>query len=63
MAVETMAGTADWLVRHDYDLERLRAVVATPGGATERGLRSLESEGLREVCRAAVDVVVAGTAR
>ena len=56
-----MAGTAAWLGRHDYDLEDLRARVATPGGATERGLLRLEAEGLRDVCRAAVDAVVEGT--
>ena len=61
MTVETMAGTAAWLGRHEYDLEDLRARVATPGGATERGLLRLESEGLRDVCRAAVDAVVEGT--
>jgi pyrroline-5-carboxylate reductase len=61
MTVETMAGTAAWLERHDYGLEDLRARVATPGGATERGLRRLEAEGLREACRAAVDAVVEGT--
>jgi pyrroline-5-carboxylate reductase len=63
MTVETMAGTAAWLSSHDLDLEGLRATVATPGGATERGLRRLESEGLRDVCRAAVDAVVEGTSR
>lgn len=61
MTVETMAGAAAWLGRHDYDLEDLRARVATPGGATERGLRRLEDGGLRDVCRAAVDAVVEGT--
>ena len=61
MAVETMGGTADWLARHDYDLEDLRRRVATPGGATERGLDRLEQEGLRRVCRSAVDAVVEGT--
>jgi pyrroline-5-carboxylate reductase len=61
LTVETMAGTAAWLGAHDFDLEDLRARVATPGGATERGLLKLESEGLRDVCRAAVDAVVEGT--
>ncbi len=61
MTVETMAGTAAWLGRHDYDLEDLRVRVATPGGATERGLRRLESEGIRDAARAAVDAVVEGT--
>jgi pyrroline-5-carboxylate reductase len=63
MVVETMAGTATYLAAHDYDTEALRARVATPGGATERGLIRLEERGLREVCRAAVDAVVEGTSR
>ena len=61
MTIRTMSGTGDWLEAHDDDLEGLRRRVATPGGATERGLDTLESEGLRRVCRAAVDAVVAGT--
>ena len=58
MIVETMAGTAAYLAEHGYGTEALRARVATPGGATERGLIELEDRGLREVCRAAVDAVV-----
>jgi pyrroline-5-carboxylate reductase len=61
MAVETMAGTAAYLVAHELDLEGLRARVATPGGVTERGLIELERRGLRDVCRAAVDTVVEAT--
>jgi pyrroline-5-carboxylate reductase len=61
MVVETMGGTADYLARHDYDGPALRARVATPGGATERGLHTLEERGLRDVTRAAVDAVVEGT--
>jgi pyrroline-5-carboxylate reductase len=61
MTVETMAGTAAYLAEHAYDTEALRSRVATPGGATERGLVRLEEQGLREVCRAAVDAVVEGT--
>jgi pyrroline-5-carboxylate reductase len=61
MTIRTMAGTGDWLAAHDNDLEGLRTRVATPGGATERGLEALEAEGLSRVCRAAVDAVVAGT--
>jgi pyrroline-5-carboxylate reductase len=61
MVVETMGGTAENLARHDYDGPALRARVATPGGTTEKGLISLEENGLREVCRAAVDAVVEAT--
>jgi pyrroline-5-carboxylate reductase len=58
MTVETMAGTAVYLGEHGYDTKGLRVRVATPGGATERGLNRLEEQGIREVCRAAVDAVV-----
>jgi pyrroline-5-carboxylate reductase len=61
MTVETMAGTAAYLRAHDYDAEAVRVRVATPGGATERGLARLEQRGLRDVCRSAVDAVVEGT--
>jgi pyrroline-5-carboxylate reductase len=63
MVVETMGGTAAYLATHGWDAEGLRVRVATPGGATERGLVRLEEEGLRGVCRAAVDAVVEGTGR
>jgi pyrroline-5-carboxylate reductase len=63
MAVETMGGTAAYLAATGWDAEGLRTRVATPGGATERGLVRLEEEGLRRVCRAAVDAVVEGTRR
>jgi pyrroline-5-carboxylate reductase len=63
MAVETMGGTAAYLAANGWDAEGLRTRVATPGGATERGLVRLEEEGLRRVCRAAVDAVVEGTRR
>src|SRR5215204_2714669 len=61
MVVETMGGTADYLTRHDYDGPALRARVATPGGTTEKGLIALEENGVRDVCRAAVDAVVEAT--
>ena len=61
MTVETMAGTAAYLRAHEYDTEAIKVRVATPGGATERGLRVLEEQGLAEVCRSAVDAVVEGT--
>jgi pyrroline-5-carboxylate reductase len=63
MVVETMGGTAAYLAANDWDAEGLRARVATPGGATERGLVRLEEEGLPSVCRAAIDAVVEGTRR
>jgi pyrroline-5-carboxylate reductase len=63
MVVETMGGTAAYLAANDWDAESLRARVATPGGATERGLVRLEEDGLPDVCAAAVDVVVEGTRR
>jgi pyrroline-5-carboxylate reductase len=63
MVVETMGGTAAYLAANDWDAEALRTRVATPGGATERGLVRLGEEGLTRVCRAAVDAVVEGTRR
>jgi pyrroline-5-carboxylate reductase len=63
MVVETMAGTAAYLAEHGYDTGAVKARVATPGGATERGLIALEERGIREVCAAAVDAVVEGTRR
>jgi pyrroline-5-carboxylate reductase len=61
MVVETMAGTASWLAEHGYDGADLRRRVATPGGATERGLIALEEGGLASLARTAVDTVVEGT--
>jgi pyrroline-5-carboxylate reductase len=63
MVVETMGGTAAYLAANDWDSGALKRRVATPGGATERGLIRLEEEGLPAVCRAAVDAVVEGTRR
>jgi pyrroline-5-carboxylate reductase len=58
MVVETMAGTAAYLAANEWDAEALRTRVATPGGATERGLIRLEDDGIREICRGAVEAVV-----
>jgi pyrroline-5-carboxylate reductase len=63
MVVETMGGTAAYLAKSAYDTGALKSRVATPGGATERGLIRLEEEGIGNVCRAAVDAVVEGTRR
>jgi pyrroline-5-carboxylate reductase len=63
MTAETMGGTAAWLDAHEQDAAGLRARVATPGGATERGLKAMDAAGARAVCRAAVDAVMAGIKR
>ena len=63
MVVEAMGGTAAYLAESAYDTGALKRRVATPGGATERGLIRLEEEGIVNVCRAAVDAVVDGTRR
>jgi pyrroline-5-carboxylate reductase len=63
MVVETMGGSAAYLAENGWDGKALRTRVATPGGATERGLIKLEDDGVRELCRAAVDAVVEGTGR
>jgi pyrroline-5-carboxylate reductase len=63
MSVGTMAGAAASLDAHELDFAALRARVATPGGATERGLQALEVGGARAVCRAAVDAVLEGIPR
>jgi pyrroline-5-carboxylate reductase len=58
MVVETMAGSATWLSRHDDDTADLRLRVATPGGLTEKGLKTLEREGLPDALTRAVDEIV-----
>jgi pyrroline-5-carboxylate reductase len=58
MAIETMAGTAEYLTRHGDDTVGLRRRVATPGGTTERGLQALEEAEMPRAFRAAVDSVV-----
>jgi pyrroline-5-carboxylate reductase len=58
MVVETMAGSATWLSRHDDDTADLRPRVATPGGLTEKGLKTLEREGLPDALTSAVDEIV-----
>lgn len=63
MVSETMGGTAAWLAAHGQDTAGLRAAVATPGGATERGLNAMEAHGARELCRATVDAVMEGIPR
>jgi pyrroline-5-carboxylate reductase len=57
LAVETMAGTAAVLRESGGDTRGLRTRVATPGGATARGLAELEAGGVR----AAFDEAVAAS--
>jgi pyrroline-5-carboxylate reductase len=53
LVVETAAGTAELLRRHDP--AALRKAVASPGGSTERGLEALDREGARRAFEAAVE--------
>jgi len=52
LVVETAAGTAELLRRHDP--ASVRKAVASPGGSTEKGLEALDREGAREAFEAAV---------
>ena len=58
MVVESMAGTAAYLLANGLEPGEMRARVATPGGVTEKGLAVLEDTGLRESFDGAVDLVV-----
>jgi len=53
LVVETAAGTAELLRRHDP--ADLRKSVASPGGSTEAGLEALERENARRAFEAAVE--------
>jgi pyrroline-5-carboxylate reductase len=53
LVVETAAGTAELLRRHDP--AAVRRAVASPGGSTERGLEALDREGARRAFEAAVE--------
>lgn len=53
LVVETAAGTAELLRRHDP--AELRRAVASPGGSTEAGLEALDREGARRAFAAAVE--------
>jgi pyrroline-5-carboxylate reductase len=53
LVVETAAGTAELLRRHNP--AALRKAVASPGGSTEAGLDALERERAREAFEAAVN--------
>jgi pyrroline-5-carboxylate reductase len=53
LVVETAAGTAELLRCHDP--AEVRRAVASPGGATEAGLKALDREGARQAFEAAVE--------
>ena len=53
LVVETAAGTAELLRRHDP--ADVRKAVASPGGSTEAGLEALDREGARAAFEAAVE--------
>lgn len=53
LVVETAVGTAE-LLRH-RDPATVRKAVASPGGATEAGLKALDREGARQAFEAAVE--------
>jgi pyrroline-5-carboxylate reductase len=58
LVTESMAGTAELLRHRRGDTLGLRRDVASPGGATARGLAALERSGLRAAFAAAIDDVV-----
>jgi len=57
LVIETSAGTAELLRRHDP--AELRRAVASPGGATEAGLEALDREGARAAFETAVNASLA----
>jgi len=58
LVVQTLAGTAELLRRRDNDTHAIRREVASPGGATARGLDALERAGLRAAFSDALDAVL-----
>jgi pyrroline-5-carboxylate reductase len=60
LVTETMAGAAALIREHGGDTLAVRREVASPGGATSRGLAALERGGVRAAFAAAMDDVVGG---
>jgi pyrroline-5-carboxylate reductase len=58
LVVQTLAGTAELLRRRDNDTVAVRREVASPGGATARGLDALERGGVRAAFSQALDAVL-----
>ena len=60
LVVQTLAGTAELLRRRGDDTVAVRREVASPGGATARGLDALERAGVRAAFSEALDAVLGG---
>jgi pyrroline-5-carboxylate reductase len=58
LVIETMAGTAELLLRRNRDTLTVRREVTSPGGSTARGLAALEAAGIRSAFHQAADAVV-----
>jgi pyrroline-5-carboxylate reductase len=57
LVIETMAGTAELLLRRNRDTLQVRREVTSPGGSTARGLAALEAAGIRDAFQRAADAV------
>jgi pyrroline-5-carboxylate reductase len=57
LVIETMAGTAELLLRRGRDTLAVRREVTSPGGSTARGLAALEAAGIRDAFQKAADAV------
>ena len=57
LVIETMAGTAELLLRRHRDTLAVRREVTSPGGSTARGLAALEAAGIRDAFQKAADAV------
>jgi pyrroline-5-carboxylate reductase len=57
LVIETMAGTAELLLRRNRDTLAVRREVTSPGGSTARGLAALEAAGIRDAFSKAADAV------
>lgn len=58
LAIATLAGSAKLLSADPHDTLHVRRAVTTPGGATARGLASLESSGVRAAMAKSVDETI-----
>jgi pyrroline-5-carboxylate reductase len=57
LVIETMAGTAELLLRRNRNTLAVRREVTSPGGSTARGLAALEAAGIRDAFQKAADAV------